>query len=148
MRRRKLLVALAGLVVVVAAGAVGLRRRADRVTRANYDRILTGMSRADVETILGPPGDYATVPFDNGSGTKLDPSDVYSEVVRSFSTGDARNRDRACWCGNDRVIVIAFDGPNGRVVGCSFMQPRRLNQSPLDNLLWRLKRQWHRWFPE
>jgi hypothetical protein len=24
----------------------------------------------------------------------------------------------------------------------------RLMQSPLDNLLWRAKRQWHRWFPE
>jgi hypothetical protein len=49
MRRRTLLLALAGLAVVVAAGAVQLRPREDRVTRANYERIQIGMSRADVE---------------------------------------------------------------------------------------------------
>jgi hypothetical protein len=94
-----------------------------------------------VEAILGLPGDYATVPFENGSGVEVDPSDVYSKVVRTFSAGE-------CWCGNDCLIFIAFDGSNGRVVGSSFMQPRKLDQSPVDNLLWRAKRQWHRWFPE
>jgi hypothetical protein len=47
-RRRTLLVVLAGLAVVVAAGVVVLWPRADRVTRENFRRIETGMSRADV----------------------------------------------------------------------------------------------------
>jgi hypothetical protein len=63
MRRRKLLVALAGLAVVGAAGAVVLWRRSAHVTRASCDRIRVGMSRAEVEAILGgPPGDYRAGP--------------------------------------------------------------------------------------
>jgi hypothetical protein len=54
MRRRKLLVALAGLAVVVAAGAVVLlRSRPNRITRENCDRTKEGMSRA-VLAGLGP----------------------------------------------------------------------------------------------
>jgi hypothetical protein len=58
-----LLVALAGLAVVIAAGVVVLWPREDRVTRGNFDRIRAGMSRAEVEAILGPPGDYTTGPL-------------------------------------------------------------------------------------
>jgi hypothetical protein len=50
MRRRTLLVALA---VVVAAGVVVLWPRANRVTQENYDRIRIGLSRPEVEEILG-----------------------------------------------------------------------------------------------
>jgi hypothetical protein len=136
-------VALAGLAVVV----VLRPRPSARLTLENCNRIWQGMSRAEVEAILGPPGDYATVPFDNGSGSEVDPSYVYSQIVRSSSTGYDSNRVRACWCGNDRLIMIAFDGPNGRVVALSSTQLRKWDQSSLDNLLWRAKRQWHRWFP-
>ena len=60
MRRRKLLVALA-VGVVVAAAAVVLWPRPDRITQENCDRIEKGMSQAEVEAILGgPPGDYTT----------------------------------------------------------------------------------------
>jgi hypothetical protein len=62
MRRRTLLVALAGLAVVVGAGTVVLWPRADRITLENFDRIKKGMRRAEVEAILGPPGDYTTGP--------------------------------------------------------------------------------------
>src|SRR6516164_3764614 len=60
MRKRTLLVTLAGLAVLVAAWVVVLWPRNDRVKRENYDRIQIGISRADVEAILGPPGDYST----------------------------------------------------------------------------------------
>jgi hypothetical protein len=52
MPRWKLLVALAGLAVVIAAGAVVLWPRADRVTRENYDRIHEGMTPTEVGAIL------------------------------------------------------------------------------------------------
>jgi hypothetical protein len=39
MRRWKLLGPLAGLAVVVAAGAVALRPQEDRITRVKFDRI-------------------------------------------------------------------------------------------------------------
>jgi hypothetical protein len=57
MRRRKLLVALAWLAVVVAAGVVVLWPRENRITQENCDRIKEGMSQAEVEAILGPSGD-------------------------------------------------------------------------------------------
>jgi hypothetical protein len=92
MRRRTLLVALAGLAVVVAAGVVvawprlipiapkrpGRIPAVDRVAAPaerppnpsqaspklvdNFRRLKRGMSRADVEAILGPPGDFSTHP--------------------------------------------------------------------------------------
>jgi hypothetical protein len=52
-----------GLAVVVAAGVVVLwpqPQPSSRVTRENFDRIHDGMSRAEVEAILGPRGDYRT----------------------------------------------------------------------------------------
>ena len=61
-RRRKLLVALAGLAVVVAVGAVILwsQLEPDRITQASFERIRVGMTRADVAAILGPAGDFRT----------------------------------------------------------------------------------------
>src|SRR6516162_2477131 len=64
MRRRTLLVVLVGLAVVVAVGAVVLwPQPPSRITRENYDRIREGMSRAEAQAILGPPGDYTTGPL-------------------------------------------------------------------------------------
>jgi hypothetical protein len=47
MRRRKLLVALAGLAVVVAAGVVVLCPRPERITLENLHGIRMGLSLAD-----------------------------------------------------------------------------------------------------
>jgi hypothetical protein len=54
--------ALAGLAVVVAVGVVVLwpRTEPNRITRENCYQIKEAMSRAEVEAILGPPGDYST----------------------------------------------------------------------------------------
>jgi hypothetical protein len=59
--RRKPVVVLAGL-VVLAAGALILRARLldYRITAANFERIHRGMTRAEVEAILGPSGDFNT----------------------------------------------------------------------------------------
>jgi len=60
MRRRTVILGLAGLAVMFAVVAVVLRPRPDRITREDYDRIRPGMTRAEVEAILGPPDDYRT----------------------------------------------------------------------------------------
>ena len=58
MLRRKLLVTLAvGLVALIGVAALVAWPRAERITPENFDRIKEGMSRAEVEAILGPPGD-------------------------------------------------------------------------------------------
>src|SRR5262245_31156651 len=64
MRGRKRLWVLVGLAaVLLAVGAfMAGPPPPDRVTRANFDRVWEGMSRAEVEAILGPPGDYTTGP--------------------------------------------------------------------------------------
>jgi hypothetical protein len=68
--RRKLLVALAGLAVVVAAGVVVFcilvvvqPAEPTRVTLKNAARIKPGMTLKSVEAILGPAGDYSTQPM-------------------------------------------------------------------------------------
>ena len=59
MRRRKLLVALAvGVVVLVGVAALVAWPWGERITPDNINRIMAGMSRAEVEAILGPPGDF------------------------------------------------------------------------------------------
>ena len=51
---------LAGLAMVVAAGVPVLWHRSSRVTRENFSQIGMGMTKAEVDEILGPPGDYRT----------------------------------------------------------------------------------------
>jgi hypothetical protein len=48
----------------------------------------------------------------------------------------------------DGAAVIVSFGPSGEVAEATYMTWAREEQSPLDNLLWRAKRQWRRWFPE
>ena len=140
MRRRKLLAALAGLAVVVAVGAVGLWPQSDRVTREIFDRLRVGMPRAEVEAILGPPGDNSTretVPDFDERGAVRGEKEI--GVVDPGLRSELRENDRA-------VIRVDFD-PQGNLSGAWWGLVVPLDRSPLDNLLWRAKRQWHRWFP-
>jgi hypothetical protein len=165
MRRWTLLVALAGLAVVVAAGVVVLWPRADRVTRANYERIQIGMTRADVEAILGPPGDYRTghgeagvnclgehgavLDMQNMSWVPDDPDDLDSTLPkwsRNLANHSEDPRLWASWSTDSFEIVTRFDYSGG--VADLWGYPRRTTQGPVANLLWRAKRQWRQWFPE
>jgi hypothetical protein len=161
MRRRTLLVVLAGLAVVVAAGVIVFWPREDRVTRAtppsritreNFDRICEGMSRAEVETILGPIGDYRTghgdTDYENIGWTPDPPTNLAGTQanwcrVPGQSPEDARQFGG--WISDSFAISIAID-ETGHVVGKSG-SPRRMTQGPVDSLLWRAKRERHRWFP-
>jgi len=154
MRRRTLLVALAGLAVVVAVGVVVLWPRADRITRENFERIREGMSRAEVEAILGPPGDYRTghgeTGFDGSEVTGWTPDPRFGlddALAWSKFPGQSPEDPRrwANWLSDSFLVLIVID--ESRQVIHKQIDPRRRTQGPLDNLLWRLKRQWHRWFP-
>jgi hypothetical protein len=139
MRRRKLLLVLAGLAVVLcAAVAFVLWPRPDRVTRENFDRIHDRMSRSEVESILGSPGDYSTgptlevfrytriLPF---GPEDIPPSDWWG--VWQGDSGEAR-----IWGGSGFIRVKEFE------------DMYRIDQSRFDNLIWRAKRQWYCWFPD
>jgi hypothetical protein len=138
MRRRKLLVVLAALAALVAAGMVVLWPLGDRISLANYERIREGMTLAEVEAILGQPGDYTTGPAD-GLGVYL--CGGSEPVVRL-------NADRVLyfWVGDTAMIYIVIDAGTGTVLR-SFDPVDRVPQPTLDNLLWRAKRLRHRWFP-
>jgi hypothetical protein len=136
MRRRTLLVALSGLTVVVAAGAVVLwPRPSSRITKENFDRIQTGMSREEVVAILGPPGDYTTGPFQTDHGVVFNYYELPSRA------------DILSWADDGAYVDVVFDHDDNYVYDRHFDTIARVPLSPLDNLLWRLKRQWHRWFP-
>jgi hypothetical protein len=164
MRRRKVLVGLGGLAVVVAAGTVVLWPRAERVTRENFDRIQIGMSQADMEAILGPPGDYRTglgeagvdrtglgehgvvVDMQNMYWVPDDPDSTLPNWGRNLANRPEEPASWATWSSDSFEIVTHFDHSGG--VAHLWGYPRRTTQGPVANLLWRAKRQWHRWFPE
>jgi hypothetical protein len=50
------------------------------------------------------------------------------------------------WQGDWGEIVVKFDS-EGTAIAAGFFDCYRVDPGPLGNLLWRIKRQWHRWFP-
>jgi hypothetical protein len=141
MRRRKLLVALAALAVVIAAGVVvpGPSPEPSLVTRENFDRIQVGMSRAEVEAILGPPGDYRTGPVQGV---------LVWDLILDGTIWHDQCTNGSAWVGDTGWVRVEFNNGDGTVWASEFFESKRIAQHPLDNLLWRAKRQWHRWFPE
>jgi hypothetical protein len=133
MRFWRLLLPLAGL-ALVAAGTFVLWPRTDRITRKNFDRIEKGMSRVQVESILGPPGDYRT-----GPGA-IDWIPEFGPVTGNTIWGEGR-----CWWADTLLIVVAFD-ESGSAYRYWCFDEKRSQQSPLENFLWRAKRLWRRWF--
>ena len=148
MQRRKLLMVLAGLAVVV----VLRPRPPSRITLENCNRIREGLSRAEVEAILGPPGDYRTGPGETGHGSTenmfwtLDSPDVARGGMHWSNVSQSDPGLWAIWLSDSATAIIGIDD-SGTVV-FKRERPRRTTQSPLDNFLWRVKRQWHRWFSE
>jgi hypothetical protein len=88
MRRRKLLVALAGLAVLaVLVGALALFPWRYRVSQHNMNLIRQGMSWADVTAIFGPPDAVVD------GKTSVASQDVHQAYI---------------WEGDDGMIVISF----------------------------------------
>jgi hypothetical protein len=145
MRRRTLLVVLSGLAVVGAAGAIVLWPAGtlqSKITPENCARIQVGMTRAEVEAILGPPRDYTTM----------------MPIAQSYSTGNIEsttaaliNNDitlrREVWAADGLAKVICFSS-DGKVTVLATCQWRCDERAPFTNIYYRAKRQWHRWFPE
>jgi hypothetical protein len=149
MRRRKLIVAFAvGLMALVGVVAVVAWPRGNRITRENFDRIKDGMSRAEVEAILGPPGDYSSGPVAYSEADGIN-TRVVVDASSLAAIGDFWLRN--VWSG-DRALCGVYISEAGYVTrtpyGIGFFElVERVEQSPLDNLIWRAKRQWRKWFP-
>jgi hypothetical protein len=125
------------LMALVGVTAIALMPRVSRVTEENYDRIGGHMSRAEVYAILGPPGDYSTGPQSHHKGT----GDWWTErIEQEYLT----NQD--VWDADGLSFTVYYDS-SGSTVGKLIVRPTRIPQGPLDNILWRAKRQWRKWFP-
>jgi hypothetical protein len=138
MRGRKLRWVLAGLaVLLLAVGTFALWPRPDRITRENFDRIKAGMSLEEIEAILGPPGDYTTRATDFE-----DPEIVKLTSRKGRSIGPSWDTDEAS------IGVTFFLDPPKELAAKMYHRGRIIQQSPLESLLWRAKRQWRKWFPD
>jgi hypothetical protein len=129
MRRPKLIAAVAGLAVVIAVGMFVSWSPPARITEENCSRIREDMILADVVAILGPPGDYRT------------------EITPAVDLIDLEHPHREDWLGNEGVIFVFLDN-SGHVKRAQFYRKTPLRRAPLDDLLWRAKRLWRRWFPD
>jgi hypothetical protein len=138
-RLRKLLVVLAGLAVVATVGAVVLWPRAERVTPENVERLRVGMTQNEVEAIIGLPGDHST------QETVVMPMNTESwcDVIGETNP----NERKARWIGDKTWVDVAFD-KTGHVTFLQLGKRGVVDHGALGNLLWRVKRQWRRLFPE
>jgi hypothetical protein len=156
MRRRWLLrVLAAGLLLLVTALAFVLWPPASltRITRENFDRIEYGMSPAEVEAILGPPGDYRSGPvliaWPGVRHTGLREEEVvvgtYQRGMESAFDPDSGYSFR--WWRADTFVLHVEFSPESEVIYKRGWDAWRVKEGLLDDLLWRLKRHWRRWFP-
>jgi hypothetical protein len=155
--RRKVLVALAGLAVVVAVGAFVFWPRPLRIAHENFERIKVGMTRAEVEVILGPPGDYKTGPNKQryvyvtlpGRGTScsgiLSVEGEYSIHMAGLGMRFPGEYRIAEWYCDTCAIVVGFDR-QGSVAFSHFAQLELRQSGLIENLVWRTKRLWRGWF--
>jgi hypothetical protein len=140
MRRRKLRwVVATGLLALVAVGALVLLHRPDRVTEKNFKRITDGMSRAEVEAILGPPN------VSEAEVDRLATLDGFSGEVSiiGLSGGQLRFDGRKAeenlfWAGGAGLVCVGF--ADGHVVDGGML--------PRAGIVERIERRWRRWFPE
>jgi hypothetical protein len=122
------LTALLAVVLVVllgvAARAVFLPATNPRLTRENLQRIQPGMRRAEVEAVLGPPGNYQTRP-----------TRAISPSIRSpYWPGSLS------WASDEGWLEVWLDGDGG-VLSVNVILLEPVPVGLLDLLRWR----WDRW---
>jgi hypothetical protein len=137
---RRTWLAIAGVVLTISASLLVLRPNPDaRISRENYERIKEDMTKAEVEAILGPPGDYRSMPVDY----TLNLADGFCEGPdsRSYSV------ENHSWKGDRSTISVDYNYL-GKVIHSHRADVLEPTPGPLNVLVWRTKRQWRRWFPE
>jgi hypothetical protein len=131
MRRRTLLVALAGLAAAITVAATWLWTRTNPVTRENYARTALGMSRSEVCAILGSPYDY-TYGEANVFGARLE-GKLHEEDLPETWTADGCQ------------IWMFFD-QEGKVTARSCCLCQAASVSLRKKLLWHYYRLRQKWF--
>jgi len=135
MRRVKLRVALMAAVVLFATGTAFVLWL-PRVMWAKYDRINKGMSREEVEAILGPQGDF--------SGEDVVYDMELTQFVSWVPKGASRGLDTEGWLDDEAQVVVFFDD-SGRAIEKNYTP--RWRSGPVDDYLRRLRYRWRKWYP-
>jgi hypothetical protein len=108
------------------------------VTRGAFNRIEVGMTRAEVETILGgPPGDYSSIPTDPISETWSIDGPANGFLSNGFLLKDEGGMTCLRWDGNDGAVWLVVD-ERELVVVRDFVEAKRRNVGLLGLLWWRL----------
>ncbi len=107
----------------------------------NWKRIYDArweMNRTEVYAILGPPGDYRTTLTTcwERDGAEL----IYGSPAKEF---EEFGLELETWQGAAGNLYVMFS-PEG-IDSVAFAPAGEPNRHPLDNLVWRIKRQWRRW---
>jgi hypothetical protein len=118
--RRRLEIELTVLVCLLVLYAIVFWKTWRAPTRANYQRIQNGMTRAEVESILGPPGDYRSW----GSKVEFPPLMVPPNI----------ELDR--WASDNGVMGVRYI--NGKVVE-SYFNDARPGPGMMESFFQRLK---------
>jgi hypothetical protein len=141
MRRAKIVLAAGlGLAVLASVGASAAALRTRRITFENYQRITHGMSREEVEAILGPHRDFTTVPGSDVAG--------WRQIVRYHDEfRDGPGQKQLTWMADDATIAVTFDS-TGHTYRKEYREAAPEQLTPLQNFCWFARRQWRRWFPE
>jgi hypothetical protein len=108
---------------------------AGRLDWRAYARVQRALS--EVVRYVGSPGDYRTRPTTSPN----------SDVICVDNDGRAVMSTCARWEG-DTIVVHAWMTDDGVVTHLQHEDVRPITQGPIESAIWRLKRQWRRWFPE
>jgi hypothetical protein len=148
---------VAGLVALalLAVCASVLWPRPGRITLENLHRIHEGMTRVEVEAILGPPGDYTTGPCRDSDGVVYNASSTVVMTDAGPVSVVTCDPPRHCfspipdppseWATDFGFFSVAFD--DGLVIAAGVEPCTKVEQGPLANLRWRAERLWPKWFP-
>jgi hypothetical protein len=135
-KRLRLLAALTALLVTALALILFLPRQ-PRITETNLNRVRPGMTRPEVEAILGgPPGFYA------GGPTLLLPDECHRVISDEIVPDSMLER----WWGDDGALSVTFN-PSGRVIGSQWCRCKRIELGLVGWLRWRFAVEWERCFP-
>jgi hypothetical protein len=100
-----------------------------RINGDNLHRVHLGMTRAEVEAILGPPGDYSTGPIDVGW------------YPRPTHRGVSPSGNQLFWLVDDNDMRAEFNA-DGKLIRIGLASAVLINSRPFDWLKWRLARGW------
>ncbi len=133
MSRRRILVLVLPAAVVSSMAAAWLLWPRTAITRENAARIQPGITRADVEALLGgPPRDEATGPVSLDLDDRPeDGAQLWLEwQFRGLFQADPVGPHASLWGSNRVVIWVQFDGQD-RVTACTAFPMRRVGETPL-----------------